>query len=188
MKKLSAFFYISIGILTAALLVTLSLWIVYKTELLLYITFGEFVGYILLVTMNTIRNSIEFQTNETLKCEFLMLLQNVETKQVYITYTGNEHRIKKPSRIKRDYLVEFYPAEADEEMLKRHLWFNPDPKEEALLKSLVIGGLDVPFPLLNDISQKKLFLQERFYEEASSSPLFESFLLNNEVILYGEKA
>ena len=185
MRKFYALFYIFIGILTAGLLITLSLWIIYHTPLLLYITFGEASAYILIVTLNMIRNSIEFQTNETLKCEFLMLLQNLETKKVYITYLGNEHRIKKPSRIKRDYLVEFYPEEADAEMLKRHLWFDPSPKDEAALKALVIGGLDVPFPLLNDISQKKLFLQERFYQEASSSPLFESFLLNNEIILYG---
>ena len=188
MKKLSAFFYIVIGILTAGLLVTLSLWIIYKTPLLLYITFGEASAYILIVSLNTFRNTIEFQTNVILKSEFLMLVQNVETKIVYITYTGNEHRGRKPSRIKRDYLVEFYPEEADLEALKKHLWFDPSPKDEAMLKSLLIGGMDVPFPLLGDISRKKLVLQERFYEEVSSSPLFESLLSNNEVVLYGGKS
>lgn len=173
--------------MTAALFATLSLWMSYKNSAYLYVTLAEFAVYIGVVAIYLIRGSIEAQTNETLKSNFLMLLQNFETKVVYITYTGNERRLKRPSKFKKDYLVEFYPKEADIEMLKKHLWFGLSPEEEAQLKKLLIGGMDIPYPLLNDIKQKQVLLQERFHETVASSPLFEAFLLGNEIILYGEQ-
>ena len=173
--------------MTSALLVTLSLWMHFKNSAFLYVTLAEFAVYIAVVAMYLIHGTLEAQMNETLKSNFLMLLQNFETKIVYITYTGNERRLKRPSRFKKDYLVEFYPKEADIEMLKKHLWFGLSPEGEAQLKKLLIGGMDIPYPLLSDISQKQVLLQERFQETVASSPLFESFLLGNEIILYGEQ-
>lgn len=187
MKRISILFYIFVGLLTSALLVTLSLWMNLKNSAFLYVTLAEFAVYIAVVAMYLIHGTLEAQTNETLKSNFLMLLQNFETKIVYITYTGNERRLKKPSRFKKDYLVEFYPKEADIEMLKKHLWFGLSPEDEAQLKKLLIGGMDIPYPLLKDISQKQVLLQEHFQETVQNSPLFESFLLENEIILYGEQ-
>ena len=187
MKRLSVLFYIFIGILTPALIVTLALWINFKSSAYLYVTLAEFAVYIGGVAAYLIHCAIESQTNETLKCAFLMLLQNYETKIVYITYIGNERRLKRPSKFKRDYLVEFYPRETDVEMLKKHLWFGLPKNEEAQLKNLLIGGLDVPYPLLKDISQKQVLLQARFQEAVSGLPHFEFLLNRNEIILYGEE-
>ena len=187
MKRLSVLFYIFIGILTPALLVTLVLWINFKSSAYLYVTLAEFAVYIGGVASYLICCAIESQTNETLKCAFLMLLQNYESKIVYITYTGNERRLKHPSKFKRDYLVEFYPRETDVELLKKHLWFGLPQKEEAQLKNLLIGGLDVPYPLLKDISQKQVLLQARFREAVSNLPHFEFLLNGNEIILYAEE-
>ena len=187
MKKLPVLFYIFIGILTVALIVTLSLWIHLKNSVFLYVTLAELVFYIGVITTYLIRGTLEEQINETLKCDFLMLLQNYETKLVYIAYVGNERRLKHPSRYRRDYLVEFYPEKTNIDLLKQHLWFDLPEEGENLLRSQMIGGMDIPYPLLADIKQKKVLLQTLVYEEIKSSTHFERLLQQNEIIPYGEQ-
>ena len=186
MKKLGALFYIVLGLLTIAVLVSLSLWIRFKSPFYLYFMLAAFAVYLFHLVFNLIRNDIEYRQGEIQRSSFLMLSQNIEAQIVYITYLGNEKRVQKPARYRKDYLIEFYSPDVKIDQLKKHLWYDlPEEEEKELLHSF-IGGMDVPYPLLADISQKTVLLQAMFYEEAKDLPLFSDFFERNKIILYGE--
>ena len=170
-RKLGKLFYIILIALTAVMLTMLSLWTVTEKPLYLYLLLGIFPVYVFHLVFHL---------------EFLAAVRDENAKVVYMTYLGNERRVKKPSQTKKDYFVEFYSAGVDTELLKRHLWFDlSEADEETLLRSR-IGQLEIPFPFLSEISGRTLLVQEAFFRAAEHSPLFAPLFRDNEVILYGE--
>lgn len=186
MRKLGAIFYIILLLLTAAVLVLLSLWIKTREPICLYLMLVAFAVYLFHLVYSLLRSGRNFKKSALLRSSYLSLLNSTETKIVYITYLGNERRVRKPSKSRKDYLVEFYCGGVDCEKLKRHLWYDLPQKDENELKRSLIGGMDIPYSLLSDISNKKVLLQARFFEAATGSPNFSDFLSSNEITLYGE--
>ena len=186
MKKLGALFYIILGLLTVAVLVTLSLWIRTMNPIYFYLLLASFVVYVFHLVFHFVRTGKEFKKDEVLRSSFLLLSQSIEVKVVYITYLGNKKHIEKPSKYRKDYLIEFYSADVDISTLKKHLWFELPAADENKLKLSLIGDMDIPYSFLDDISGKTVLVQAYFFETTQNSPLFKTFFEKNKIVLYGE--
>lgn len=186
MRKLDALFYIMLGILTLAVLIMLGLWIRTRYSVYLYLMLGAFAAYSFHIILTLIRGGKDLRGSEAFRSKFLMLLNHVDSKIVYITYLGTEKRILKPSCHKNDYLIEFYEPDTDLELLKKHIWFELSEADEKKLKKKFIGGMDVPFSYLDEIRSRKVLIQEEFYQFAANLSQFSEFFANNEIISYGD--
>lgn len=186
MKKLGAVFYLILAVLFIAVLVMLSLWARTGRTLYLYLMLGAFGLYLIHIVLSLSISWKDIRGGEALRSKYLMLLNHFQSEIVYITYLGNERRIRKPSKTRRDYLIEFYEPTTDIELLKKHIWFGLSEAEEQKLKTLCVGSEIVSFSFLADIRQRKVMIQAGFLQAALPLRHFEEFLRENEIIPYGE--
>lgn len=185
-RKLGKLFYIILIALTAAMLALLGVWAATKKLLFLYILIGIFPLYLFHLVFHLVRTDKDYKKRDAKKSEFLAVARDANAGVVYITYLGNEKRVKKPSPTKKDYLVEFYTPAVDLSLLKRHLWFDLPEKDEETLIRFRIGQLETPFPFLEELTGRKLLVQAAFYNVAKDLPHFQTLLNKNEVLLYDE--
>ncbi len=185
-RKLGKLFYIILIALTVAMLAFLGVWMATKDPVYLYILVGIFPLYLFHLIFHLVRTDKDYKKRDVQRSEFLAVARDENASVVYITYLGGEKGLKKPSRTKKDYLVEFYTSAVDIALLKRHLWFNlPEEDEEKLIRFRV-GQIEVPFPFLEEITGRKVLVQAAFYNAAQGLPEYQTLLHKNEVVLYDE--
>ena len=185
-RKLGKLFYIILIILTAAMLALLGVWAGTGKDLFLYLLIGIFPLYLFHLVFHLVRTDKDYKKRDAQKSEFLAVARDENAGVVYITYLGNERGLKKPSRTKKDYLVEFYTPAVDIALLKRHLWFDLSEEDEEKLIRHRVGQLEVPFPFLEEITGRKVLVQAAFYHAAQGLPPYQTLFLKNEVVLYDE--
>lgn len=185
-RKLSGAFYVILLLLTAAIMAFLAVWAVTKNDLFLYLMLALFPLYLFHLIFHLVKTDKDYKKQEAEKSEFLTVAREEAARVVYITYLGDERHIRKPSRTKKDYLIEFYTKEVEIDLLKRHLWFDLGEREEERLIRCRIGSMEVPYSFLQELSGRTLLVQAQFFFAAEHSPLFAQLLSGNEIILYGE--
>ncbi len=185
-RKLGKLFYIILIVLTAAMLALLGVWAGTGKDLFLYLLIGIFPLYLFHLVFHLVRTDKDYKKRDAQKSEFLAAARDENAAVVYITYLGNEKRVKKPSNTKKDYFVEFYTPAVDLALLKRHLWFDLSEEDEEKLIRYRVGQLEVPFPFLEELTGRKLLVQAAFYNAAKDLPEFQTLLCKNEVLLYDE--
>lgn len=186
MQKLGWKFYVPLLVLTLGVLGLLAAWLSTRNDALLYGMLGLFPVYLFHLIFGLAMNGRGQKRSKELRSSFLLLAGNGDVGTVYLTYLGGERRIKKPSLKKKDYLVEFYAAGVDRSLLKRHLWFGLSEEDERALLPFFIGGMEVPYPFLADLSGKTILAQAEFLRAAEEVPAFDEVMKQNEWIPYGE--
>ena len=186
MKKLGSWFYIVLATLTVGVLGALAVWLSTENDLFLYLMLGLFPVYVAFLVLSMVLNGKREKKRGEEKSAFLLLAREEAVKVVYVTYLGGERGVRKPSKRKKDYLVEFYTGAVDENLLKKHLWFGLSDADEQKLGRCRTGETYAPFPFLCEISGKTVLIQARFFEAAKDSPLFAKLFADNEIVLYGE--
>lgn len=185
-RKFGKLFYIVLLLLTAALLALLGFWAGTKRELYLYLMIGVVPLYLFHLVFHLIRTDKDYKKRDALKSAFATVAREERAAVVYLTYLGNERRVKKPSQTKKDYLIEFYAEGVDLSLLKRHLWFDLKNEEEEAIARFRLGSMDAPYPFLEEIEGKTLLVQSEFYRAAEGLTAFERLFSKNKTILYGE--
>lgn len=185
-RKFPLIFYIVLFALTAAVLALLGVWAWTKKDVFLYLLLGVFALYLFHLIFHLVKSDKDHKKREEEKSAFVSVAREAAARVVYLTYLGPERRVKSPSETKRDYLVEFYTADADGELLKRHLWFDLSDGEEQRLARHKLGGMNVPFPYLGEVRGRTLYVQSAFFEAAKELPAYRELFSGNEVIVYGE--
>lgn len=186
MKRLGKTFYILLGILTAAVLGLLFAFFYTKKDLFLYLTLGVFVLYLFHLVYHLVKSGRTIKKRDELLSSLVVLLGSEEAEVVYVTYLGGERGALRPSKTKKDYLVEVYRRAVDISLLKKHLWFDLPEEEEKKLSKQLVGSVEIPYPFLEKISKKTVLIQEGFYDVVKDSPLFAKFFSENKIVLYGE--
>lgn len=184
--RLGAPFYIILAVLTVAVLGLLAVWAWTKRNVFLYVALGIFPLYLIHLIYHLATAGKRAEREKERRSAFLTLARDPAARLVHLTYLGGERRIYKPSSSKKDYRVEFYTGGADEDALKRHLWFDLPEEEEARLKLFLVGSAEIAYPFLADISGKRVYAQAAFVELAKGNPYFVEFFKANEVASYGE--
>lgn len=185
-RKLGPLFYILLIALTAVLVAFLGVWAATGNDLFLYLMLGVFPLYVFHLIYHLVRTDKDYKKQDALRSEFFAVARDENAKVVYLTYFGNEKRVKKPSAKRRDYLIEFYSPGVDLELLKRHLWFDLSDREEEALIRYRIGALEIPYAFLEEVKDKTVLVQAEFFRAAEGSPLFASLFAKNEIHLYGQ--
>ncbi len=185
-RQLGKMFYFLLVLLTLAMLAFLGAWAGTKNNVFLYCLIGTFPFYLFHLVYHLVRTDKDYKKRDAEKSEFLAVARDEHAQVVYMTYLGNERRVKHPSPGKKDYLTEFYTSAVDTKLLKRHLWYDLSDEEEETLIRCRIGQLDVPYSFLEELTGRTILVQAAFYEAAKDSPLFSSLFEKNKVVLYGE--
>lgn len=186
MKNLGAVFYLVLGILTLSIFVLLGVWARTHDVLYLYLLLAVFFVYVIFLISSLVRKGRAFKKDEKLRSELLVFARNGDLPIVHMTYLGGKRNLARPSKRKKDYLVQFYDGGADRGALGRHLWFDLPEEEENALRRHMHGEMNIPYALLADIRGKYVFAQAAFCAEAERSPRFEEFFRENTVTPYGE--
>lgn len=113
------------------------------------------------------------------------LLASDEPENIYIVYFGELKHAKKPSVVKKDFYVEFY-RDTDISALKRHLYYGLSAQQEKELKQDFLGSVVCTVADVLNISGKRVFLQDDFYQEAIASLTYAHFLDHNDVVVFGK--
>lgn len=186
MKKLDALFFVLLGLLTLAMLIMLALWV--RTKHVIYLCFllGIFAVYTSFIVFTLLRDGKDLRAGGPFRSKFLMLLNHIDSKVVFVAFLGNEKRTLKPSPLRKDYLIEFYEPQTNLEKLKKHVWFGLSEAEETQLKNSFIGGMDIPYSFLADIRERTVLIPNNFLQAVKENPLFSDFLSANELVPYGD--
>lgn len=188
MKKLSAFFYILLAVLSVAVLLTLSLWLWLKEIWLLILMCALFAVYLAHLCIGLTRGKRQTATENSVRNSLKTLCANGNVTTVYLVYYGNERRISSPSPVKRDYFLECYP-DVEDELLQKHLWYGLDEENEGKLDLLCIYSNRVSAAVLSEIKGMKLYLPKPFFEKAvnSNNTVIKNLLKENTPVCYGKE-
>ena len=184
MDAKSVLYVIVLLVLAGAVITLLSLWFLYEEMVYLYAMLGVFGVYVVFLVV-TFLLSDGLSKKERQKRELLKAALGGECL-VYCAYFGGEGHVKRPSKRKKEYLVEVYETEADGEALKKHLWFGLPEQEERKLALYKRFEGKFAYSALALIEHKTVYLAAGFYEAAKDAPAFAEFLSSNQIVLYGD--
>ncbi len=186
MKHLGSVFYALLLVLSAAVIGALIVYFRTKSDLAFAAVFVFFVLYLVHLVYGLTRGKKQRKTLEEERERFRRILRIENCRVVYITYLSDERHIDRPSELRRDYLIELYPAMAEEENLKRHLWYDLSQTEENRLDTLCFGKFRVPKSFLGEIAEKRIYIQAAFFDVAKENPQYRPVFEKNQIVLYGE--
>lgn len=185
MKRLSAAFYIILAALTVAVLGALAAWLRTEHVAALIATLVLFAGYIAFLAVSLARGQKRGKKESAELARFRAALKREDAKILYLSYSGNEKRLRKPSETKRDYYLEIFTEKADPEDLKKYLWDELSEERERELELCSIECVETTYAILGEIEGMTVMLSKEFYEIGKET--FSSFFKRNKLVFYGDE-